>query len=289
MEKWTRNRDRNRRSDRIWDRGRNRSWDLNRIGVGIGIGIRNRGVGVGERCLITREEGCMSAYKNRICRTLDLNPINNPYVRLLVEDYASRAFHEEKAVEYKGRWDQVFPLQTFSGIDLEIGTGNGLYFAHRASLNPDRLLLGIELKFKPLIQSIRRALNQGATQNALMMRFNAYQVERLFSAQELNHIFIHHPDPWPKTKHWKHRLIQAEYMQKLFQIQKTGSFVEFKTDSKDYYLWSMNVFKKSSYDIVEWTEDLHGSIYSERNFVTHFERIFLKKGQPIFYIRLVKR
>lgn len=230
----------------------------------------------------------MSVYKTHICRTLDLNPANNPYVKLLIENYADRAFHEEKAVEYKGRWSQVLPLQDFSEIDLEIGTGNGLHFAHRSCLYPHRLLLGIELKFKPLIQAIRRALNQGAINNALMMRFNAYQIERLFDAEEIDHIFIHHPDPWPKKKHWKHRLIQKDYMQKLFQIQKPQSFIEFKTDSKDYYHWSMNIFKDSPYDIVEWTEDLH-AIPSKQNFVTHFEKIFIQKGQPIFCVRLFKR
>lgn len=230
----------------------------------------------------------MSACIPELTPTKSLNPANNQYVKMLLEDFADRAFDEEKAIEFKGKWKQVLTGKTYDKVDLEIGTGNGYHFANRSSKDTERLLLGIEIKFKPLVQAIRRALKEGAENNAFMMRFNAYQIQRLFEKEEIDNIYIHHPDPWPKKRNWKHRLIQNEYMDKLFEIQKPGSIIEFKTDSKDYFFWSKEIFEKSKYKVIAYTEDLHHSEFADQNFVTHFETIFLRKGQPIYYTQLLK-
>lgn len=218
----------------------------------------------------------------------DLNPENNPYVKLLLEDFSHRAFDEEKAPKCKGQWSKAIDGKSFHQVDLEIGTGNGYHFAHRSSENQDRLLVGIEIRFKPLIQAIRRAIKAGAKDNAIMVRYNAYQIEELFAEQELNDVYIHHPDPWPKKKHWKHRLIQPEFLDKLFTMQKPGSVLEFKTDSKDYFFWAKEIFAQSKYRQIAYTEDLHRSEYADTNFITHFEKIFLKQNLPIYYIKLQK-
>lgn len=230
----------------------------------------------------------MNGCQATLVPTKTLNADNNPYVRLLLEDYSHRAFDEEKALEYKNKWSSAIPERTFDRVDLEIGTGNGYHFANRSILNPNRLLVGIEIRFKPLIQAIRRAISGGAKDNAIMVRFNAYQLESLFGHQELDDVYIHHPDPWPKAKHWKHRLIQPEFMDKIYEMQKPGSILEFKTDSKDYFFWSVEIFKNSKYEMIQYTEDLHNSEYASANFVTHFEKIFLKQGLPIYYTKLIK-
>lgn len=230
----------------------------------------------------------MSACKNNLSPTRTLNPIHNPYVKMLLEDFSDCALDEVRALDFKGKWAEFYSDQKFEAVDLEIGTGNGLHFAHRSLTNPERLILGIEIKFKPLIQTIRRARLNADSTNSVMMRYNAYKIEDLFENGELNNVYIHHPDPWPKKKHWKHRLIQTSYLQKLYQIQKPGSFVDFKTDSKCYFDWASEIFKTGPYQITRYTEDLHNSEYASENFVTHFEKIFLRKGQPIYYARLTK-
>lgn len=230
----------------------------------------------------------MSACIQQLTPTKTLNPENNPYVKLLLEDFSHCALDEEDAPKNKGRWADFYSPKTFSHVDLEIGTGNGLHFAHRAQNHPERLLLGIELKFKPLIQSIRRAQLQSPTKNSVIMRYNAYRIEELFVENELNDVFIHHPDPWPKKKQWKHRLLQAEYLEKLFKIQKTGSILDFKTDSQCYFEWVTPILEASPYKIIKYTLDLHNSEYAKDNFETHFEKIFLRKGQPIYYAQMVK-
>ena len=217
-----------------------------------------------------------------------LNP--NPYAVMLMTTFGEKAFDENEGVKFKGKWRKdVFLKPEEYKIDLEIGTGNGYHFAHRASHDPDRGILGIEVKYKPLIQTIKRAVSSGAKENAYVIRYDAAKVSELFEKEELNNVYIYHPDPWPKKRQWKHRLIQEGFLKDLHRLMRSNTFVEFKTDDELYYDWALDAFKDSDFQINFQTHDLHNSKMAEKNFITHFESIFLKKGQPIFYLKAFKK
>ncbi|OQW51950.1 MAG: tRNA (guanine-N7)-methyltransferase [Proteobacteria bacterium SG_bin7] len=207
---------------------------------------------------------------------------------MLVGEYRDFAFDESRAPQNRGLWRQeIFKTDANCPLDLEIGTGNGFHFGHYASKNKDRCLVGIELKFKPLIQSIRRPLRVGL-KNARIVRFDAKEIEKLFADQELNNVMIHFPDPWELGPQWKHRLISDEFLKKIHSIQRSGSFVEFKTDSANYFRWTLERFVRSEYQIECVTTHLHQSRLVQGNFVTAFEDIFMRKGLRIHYIKVIK-
>lgn len=83
-------------------------------------------------------------------------------------------------------------------------------------------------------------------------------------------------------------MIQTEYLQKLIELQREKSYLEFKTDHRGYFDHALKVFQNSAYKMEGYTYDLHQSEFAEQNFVTHFESIFLHKGQPIYYALLSK-
>ncbi len=223
----------------------------------------------------------------RVSRTKTM-PIPNAYVQAIYGEYADWAFDEEKAPTLRGRWrEEAFKADATAALDLEIGTGNGLHFAHQAARCPERLLLGIELKYKPLIQSIRRVRRSGGT-NARVARYNAYLLPELFAEQELNDVYIFFPDPWEKLRQQKHRLIQGEFLERLFATQRPGSKLYFKTDSQDYFAWAMQRFARSPYQIVSSTVDLHASEFAQSNFITQFERIFIRQGLKIGHAVLMR-
>lgn len=216
--------------------------------------------------------------------------IPNPtyYVKAMTEDFRQWCFTEEEAPANKGTWrHEVFKVGPSHPLDLEIGTGNGYHFAHHAEKYPKRSLVGIELKYKPLIQAIRRAVNTGS-ENARILRYNARLLTDLFAPNELDTVFIHFPDPWSKKKQWKHRIIQDQFLNELYGLQRPGSLLEFKTDNKDYFDWALEKFKNSKYEILGFTYDLHNSEFSEQNFITGFEQIFLNQGLKINYILMRK-
>lgn len=223
--------------------------------------------------------------KVRISLTRNL-PNPTEYVQLLNGELKDWAFNEERSPSFKGRWrEQVYKVSPETPFDLEIGTGNGYFFAHHANKHPERCFVGIELKYKPLIQSIKRALRGGA-KNTKILRYDAWAIDELFAEGELNDIYIHFPDPWEKKKQWKHRLIDDEFMKVAHSLQRPGSMIDFKTDSLDYFEWAMERFKRSPYKIEAETRDLHKSEWAATNFATHFENLWTSKGILINYARL---
>ncbi|MBE8163295.1 MAG: tRNA (guanosine(46)-N7)-methyltransferase TrmB [Bdellovibrionaceae bacterium] len=215
-------------------------------------------------------------------------PNPNKYIQLLEGSFSNYAFSEKRVIENKGVWRKnIFQVTENTPLDLEIGIGNGFHFAYYANKHSTRCLVGLEIKFKPLIQSIQRALKNNA-KNMRVARYNACFVEDLFSNEEVNNVIIHHPDPWLKKKQHKHRLIQKNFLDKLFLLQKKQSFLEIKTDSLDYFEWIYKAVKKTKYSIVEISYDLHHSPYKEDNFTTYFETIFLKKSQAIYWLKAIK-
>lgn len=215
-------------------------------------------------------------------------PKQNQYTLALQNEFKDHAFSEERGPLNKGKWrSDVFKVSADHPMDLEIGTGIGRHFTHYCRTNPSRCLVGIEIKYKPLIQSIRRTLGEGS-RNGAMVRFHAFNIQELFADGEIDNMIIHFPDPWTSPRKPKNRVMRREMLDKFFQLQKPNSILEFKTDSLEYFEWALEEVKESKYKLEFVTFDLHQSEIKERNFITTFEQIFLNKGQPIYYLRLSK-
>lgn len=213
-------------------------------------------------------------------------PRPNQYTLALDGEFKDYAFNEERTPLNKGKWKTVF-VNPDAPLDLEVGTGAGYFFQHQALKHPERNLVGIEIKYKPLIQTIRRTLRAGA-RNVVISRYHAFDLDSMFEAQELNNVFVHFPDPWTSPKKPKNRFIQLRNLEILYDLQTSGSFLEFKTDSLVYFEWALEEIRKSRYKAEFMTFDLHQSEKASGNFITAFEKIFIKQGIKINYILLRK-
>ncbi|MBK9294246.1 MAG: tRNA (guanosine(46)-N7)-methyltransferase TrmB [Oligoflexia bacterium] len=215
------------------------------------------------------------------------NPEEHPNIYVgMLKDFKNQIFVEEQALKLKGKWGEVFENKSLP-IDLEIGCGNGTFFEYLAKTNPDRNFLGIEYKYKPLVQTIRRLKKAGLT-NGCGIRFNAKDIDDIFAPSEINNIYIYFPDPWPKRKHEKNRLVRASFLNMLFKIQSQKGFIDFKTDSESYFDFVCAQVKNTSYKVQRHTRNLHQSEWARDNFITQFENIFIRQNLPTYYMRLVK-
>ncbi len=173
--------------------------------------------------------------------------------------YSSWTFDEEDCLQFKGQWrTQVFNAPKNIKLDLEIGPGAGGFFSFIATQNKDRLFIAMELKYKPLIQTTRKIKESGCL-NAKTIRYNARMLGDIFVPEELNNIYIHFPDPWPKKRHHKHRLIKPDFVKTLYQLQEKNSFIEIKTDHQEYFQEIHATFKNSPYKEIKFSNDLHNS------------------------------
>ncbi len=216
-------------------------------------------------------------------------PHPNYYTEALDGEFREYAFNEERSPLNKGKWrSDIFKVAEDVPMDLEIGTGNGTHFQHRAVNFPDRRIVGMELKYKPLIQSIRGCIRKNA-HNARICRYHAMNIDLMFGPAELNDIYIHFPDPWVTPRKPKNRFVNARVLDLLFDMQRPGSILNFKTDSREYYLWSMEQIRKSKYKIIFETQNLHSTEMAKDNFQTQFEKIFMRQGIEINLVRLMRQ
>ncbi len=225
--------------------------------------------------------------KINLTRTL---PKQNAYTLALDNEFKDFAFNEERAPLNRKKWRaEVFKTDETAPMDLEIGTGSGMHFADHANKFPKRFLVGLELKYKPLIQSIRRAQVLGL-KNSAICRYHAFNIDLLFDKQELNNVYIHFPDPWVTPRKPKNRVVNRNILNELFEMQRPGAFLEFKTDSREYFLWSLEEIAETKYKIEYQTLNLYSeeTEYKKANFQTSFEKIFVNQGIEINYIKLLK-
>lgn len=219
-----------------------------------------------------------------IVKTRELK-IPNQYTLALDGELREFAFNEERGPENKGRWrEHIFLQPATVPMDLEIGTGNGVNFRHRCVQRPERCLVGLELKFKPLIQTVRGMLRVGA-KNGRLCRAHAFNIDTLFQSQELNDIFMHFPDPWTTPRKPKNRMVNERMVKLFFALQRPNSEFELKTDSEEFFHWAVRHFSESPYELVHLSENWHADPASQGHVRTQFENIFARQSLPIWYAR----
>ncbi len=210
--------------------------------------------GLSKKALMSR-----SAQK-QISRTKNIQSPSR-YIQALYKNYKSWAFDEDSAAQFKGQWRKLFSKNEKAPLHLEIGPGDGRHFAKLCLNQPQDCFLAVELKYKALIQTIRRA-RKNNSQNGKALRYNASLIDDLFERRELNNVYIHFPDPWlKKRRQKKHQLIQKAFCEKIYKLQKPGCFLELKTDSEEYFQQSVQLFEQTGYK----TQKYSSNLYKEQN------------------------
>ena len=131
-------------------------------------------------------------------------------------------------------------------ITLEIGCGKGHYLSAYAVAFPQETCVGIDLISERVRDSQRRAKNKNA-ENAFFFKAEAFEfLEALPRDVVLEKIFIFFPDPWPKERHHKRRLMQGEFLDYIRQFAHAGTRLYFRTDHTEYFEWTTEVFKANT-------------------------------------------
>ena len=139
---------------------------------------------------------------------------------------------------------------------LEIGFGGGEHLAEQAAGRPDVLFLAAE----PFLNGVASALRHIDERDLANVRIHAGDARELLAALPdacLDRVFILFPDPWPKARHHKRRLIQEDVVGGLARVLKPSGQLRFATDWKDYAGWTLErILRSGRFDwIVERAED----------------------------------
>jgi tRNA (guanine-N7-)-methyltransferase len=126
-------------------------------------------------------------------------------------------------------------------IILEIGFGMGKATVEIARHNPDRDYLGIEVH-APGVGKLLSEVALNHLSNVLIVRADAVDVlSRMIAPETLAGVHIFFPDPWPKKRHHKRRLIQRDFVRLLVSRIRDGGYLYLATDWADYAEWILEV------------------------------------------------
>jgi len=212
---------------------------------------------------------------------LRIRKFKNPYIDEITK-FEEVISDEEDFLKRKSSF--VYP------VVLDIGCGNGEVLAHLASSNPDKFYLGFELQYKEVYRTVSK-IRRLALHNCKVARVDAERIPDLFDKHQISEVNIFFPDPWPKTSQQKHRLIKKAFIADLIKKMRKGDLIKIKTDNDDYFLQILNavyaVASDNKIKILELTRDYHHSNLNKGQYITPFERIFIRQGLLINYISCV--
>jgi tRNA (guanine-N7-)-methyltransferase len=129
-------------------------------------------------------------------------------------------------------------LNPESSIWLEIGFGGGEHLAHLAGLHPEVQFIGCE----PYVNGTAGLLshiNEHGLENIRIYNDDARDLVAALPDNSLERVYILYPDPWPKTRHNKRRIISTEFLDSLVRVMKPGAELRLATDSADYATWML--------------------------------------------------
>lgn len=148
---------------------------------------------------------------------------------------------EERIAALAAQLRETLPPEIAAGtrpLTLEIGCGHGHFLAAYAAAFPQEFCVGLDLISKR-IERAERKRTLAALPNLAF--FKAEATELLLAlppACRLGKIFFLFPDPWPKKRHHKNRLIQPEMLSRLAARSAAGTRLFFRTDHAEYFDWS---------------------------------------------------
>ena len=182
-------------------------------------------------------------------------------------------------------WDAVFGND--HPLALEIGCGVGDFIVPMAILHPNLNFIALDFYNKGCIKTCKRIDKSGVT-NVRVLRAEARTfIEACIPETALHMVIVNCPDPWPKLRHRKRRLINSGFVGYLSQYMRPRADFYFTTDFADYGLDVAECMAVQPGFVNQLAPDTFRHTLEEYP-VSKYMRRFLDMGQPIYYIHYRK-
>ncbi len=186
------------------------------------------------------------------------------------------------AIEIKSELilNQIFPEKT--KVIMEIGSGMGEATAQIAKANPEVGYVAIEMH-SPGLAALLILMNQMELENIKLIREDAtYLLANHIPDNSLDGIHLLFPDPWPKNRQHKRRMVQSEFIEMVGRKLKPGGFIHIATDWQPYADWIKVRFDKS--------ESFSGGVVDRPSWrvLSKFEGQGLRKGHQVTDFKYIK-
>ena len=165
---------------------------------------------------------------------------------------------------------------------LEIGFGGGEHMASQAARAPDVLIVGCE----PFLNGVASAVRHVAEQDLKNVRIHdgdARELATRLPDASLDRVFILFPDPWPKARHHKRRIVQSDMVAELARVLKPGGRLRFATDVAGYADWALErILASPEFDWPAQRAD-DWRLAPADHITTRYEEKRLGDCEPVFF------
>jgi tRNA (guanine-N7-)-methyltransferase len=193
--------------------------------------------------------------------------------------HAESTTGDKPAILYKlsSILDRIEPEKLFTQkqpLEVELGSGDGSFIIQYAQQHPEHNIIGVE-RLLGRLRKIDKKGTRAGLRNLRGLRVEAaYFLEWLLPAKAVTALHVYFPDPWPKRKHRKNRLVNEHFTELASRILVPGGIAYLRTDDLDYFSQMTRVFEADPrFTAIETPEALS-------RIVTDFERNFNARGIP---------
>ena len=196
---------------------------------------------------------------------------------------------EHVPFEMKGHWREQY-FHNDHPIVLELGCGKGEYTVELAKLYPDINFIGVDIKGARMWTGATQALHEGL-KNVAFLRTNIEIIERFFSEDEVQEIWLTFSDP--QMKNPRKRLTSTYFMERYRKFLVDGGIIHLKTDSNFLFTYTTYMVEHNHLPIEYRTEDLYGNHNSQFSILnsqlltiqTYYESMWIARGLNIKYMK----
>jgi tRNA (guanine-N7-)-methyltransferase len=169
-------------------------------------------------------------------------------------------------------WAEVFG--TCQPVEVELGCGDAGFILEYAAQHPERNFLGVE-RLLGRLRKLERRASRGRVANVRGLRLEcSYVVQYLLPLASVTTFHIYFPDPWPKRRHHKRRLVNTAFPGFVHQALGPDGVVYLRTDHADYFAQMQKVFQAhAGFRAVPTPDELAA-------LPTDFEKVFNAQGIP---------
>jgi tRNA (guanine-N7-)-methyltransferase len=162
-------------------------------------------------------------------------------------------------------------------FEIEVGFGSGRHLLHRAENSPDTIFIGIEIH-KPSIEQVLKQIEIRKLENIYLLDFDARYFLETVPSNMVDAIYVHFPVPWDKSE--KRRVINPTFIKESKRVLKVGGILELRTDSENYFQWSLGLFLKERHLEMELLKNISIDVESK------YESRWLKLEKNIYNFRV---
>jgi tRNA (guanine-N7-)-methyltransferase len=195
--------------------------------------------------------------------------------------------HLRTVEELPSPWDATALFGRTAPLEVEVGSGKGLFLQNAALATPEHDFIGVEVAYK-YAQFIAARLAKRGIKNAVAVHGDALRMFReTLSAESLVAVHVYFPDPWWKARHHKRRVMTEAFLADVVRTLQPGGRLHFWTDVKEYFEGTLELIARCT-PLAGPLEVPERAAEHDLDFRTHFERRMRLHGEPVYRSEFVK-